>query len=666
MMAVRAVQAPAWAKAGVTALLVAGMIIAAVAGLVERTTNRMLKADASFEAGTWIRYLDRNVPEFSSILEGRFPVGTSMTFLQQASQLGSVYQFALYNRTGKLVLDPADIGMTGAHSRTTMTFPSEAMRFILKGAPYVRISKLDDRQQPFHYAEAVIPVMKGGHLTGILQVFIDQNKRYELYFSNAVESAIIVGLLLAMGPILAFWYTVIQKRTMAQKLDFVSTHDPLTGLMNRATWLERFPDAFDRLNTEKPVLIVLAIDLSGVRAANETHGNAAGDYLLRVTGERLEKVVDKSGSISRLGSNQFGVVAAPYVDAIAAAKLVQSIISELSQPVKFNTGMLHADVCIGIAMAPADGTEQLELVKAAEVALASAMVAGRNTYRFFDAASQKIAEHQRRLERFAAEAIKLRALDVYFQPIVDLREGRLTGFEALIRVNHPELGPVSPADFIAAAESGGNIDQIGAWCIEQACRAAKQWPDTLTLSVNLSPLQFNSGRLVSMLRRTLEITKFPAYRLELEITEGIMMGEAEYIYTQLRTLQEMGIRVALDDFGTGYSSLSYLWKYPFSKIKIDQSFVRQLDDSNTAQGIVTTIVSLGRSIGVPLTAEGIETEAQLEFLRSINCDLGQGYLLSRPVPQTDLAAIILRDFTSFITPRHEVIELLPTKVRNVV
>jgi EAL domain-containing protein (putative c-di-GMP-specific phosphodiesterase class I) len=263
------------------------------------------------------------------------------------------------------------------------------------------------------------------------------------------------------------------------------------------------------------------------------------------------------------------------------------------------------------------------------------------------------AEHKRSLERFAARAIEEDAHEIYFQPIIGLKDGHIKGFEALLRIRHPQLGPISPAEFVAAAESSGDIDRIGAWVIEQACRIAKQWPDSLTLSVNLSPIQFNSGRLIANLRRVIEATQFPTYRLELEITEGVMMGEAEFIYTQLHTLQEMGIRVALDDFGTGYSSLSYLWKFPFSRIKIDQSFVRQVEESTTAQGIISTIISLGRSIGVPLTAEGIETPEQLAYLRQVKCEYGQGYLFSRPVPATEVAALILRDFSTMLPHRRK-------------
>jgi diguanylate cyclase (GGDEF)-like protein len=645
----------------VTLAALGAIIVAAGVGLVSRTTERMLREDARLEVANWSAHLVRNVPDFAAILAGNPPSSEALAHFELSRELGRVYQFKIYDRDGKLHVRSDQLGMANTYSANLFQQNRDAAGRLSRGETLVRVGKEIRAGEARHFAEAIVPIVAAGRPIGYLQVLLSQDQRRALLLSAATEGAITVGLLLALGPVWGFWYRTRQKRTMERKLDYISTHDPLTGLMNRAAWLTHFSEAAGRLSPDQPVLTVLAIELSGIRLANESLGNAAGDHILKVSAERLAEAAGPGSFLSRIGSNQFGVIAAPFADPIAVAALAHDVVKCLSQPVQFGESRLNVTVTIGVALTPIDGTDQMQLVKAAEIAATTAHAAGRNTYRFFDAQVEKDSERKRSLERFAATAIEHEALDLHYQPIIGLKDGRIKGFEALLRVTHPELGPLSPAEFVAAAERSGDIDRIGAWSLEQACRIASQWPDTLTLAVNLSPAQFNSGKLVASLRRAIEITRFPAYRLELEITEGIMMGDAEFIHTQLHTLQEMGVRVALDDFGTGYSSLSYLWKFPFSRIKIDQSFVRQIGESHTAEGIISTIISLGRSIGVPLTAEGIETAGQLAYLRHARCEDGQGYLFSRPVPATELAALILRDFSSLLPGRRRKTEVHPHK-----
>jgi diguanylate cyclase (GGDEF)-like protein len=616
--------------------------------LVQRTTNDLLVSDALIDAEAWSSNLSHNISDLPSILKGKQPALPSIKILSSVRGAGRVQSFAFYDMTGRQRLSSDNLVQDQVANPTAYDRESNPLAVSVSSKPLVKLysNRIDGKSS--YYADVYTPLVRNGEQIGVMLLTLSQTGRRQLYFSSALQTALTIGFLLALGPAVGLWYTVKQNRAMEQKIKFASRHDPITSLLNRTSWLQSFPEARSRTTTEYPILATLVIEVSGIRVANEALGNTAGDHLLKVTAERLAAAAGPANFVGRIGSSQFGVLASPHEDPIEVAKFAQSIITALSQPVRFGDASLPVDVSVGIALSPSDGNEQVSLAKAAEIASATAHASARNSYRFFDAAVEKTATRQRKLERFAGDALSLNALDVHFQPIISLADGKLSGFEALLRVNHPELGPVSPADFVAAAESSGNIDKIGAWCLEFACRTAKQWPQVLTVSVNLSPLQFNSGRLIADLRRILEKTQFPAYRLELEITEGVMMGDEEFIYTQLRALQEMGVRVALDDFGTGYSSLSYLWKYPFSRIKIDESFVRDLEHSPTAQGIVSTIVSLGRSIGVPLTAEGIETAGQLAFLRQVKCDSGQGYFIGRPAPVTELASIILKDFSAFL------------------
>jgi EAL domain-containing protein (putative c-di-GMP-specific phosphodiesterase class I) len=256
------------------------------------------------------------------------------------------------------------------------------------------------------------------------------------------------------------------------------------------------------------------------------------------------------------------------------------------------------------------------------------------------------------VQRALNDAVATQSFRLEFQPVYKIKSGELVGFESLMRFEDPQLGPISPAEFIPAAEQSGLISRLGAWCLEEACRVAAEWPAHLVVAVNLSPAQFYSGTLIGDVHRALNLAKFPAYRLEVEITEGTLLHQSEIVMEQLRILREMGVAVVLDDFGTGYSSLSYLWKFPFSKIKIDRAFAAALDNTASARGILRSIVRLGRSLGLSVTAEGIETARQLTVLRELGCDLAQGFLLGRPACVADVAAIVLRNFAQAM-PRLE-------------
>ncbi|MCA3554166.1 bifunctional diguanylate cyclase/phosphodiesterase [Aestuariivirga sp.] len=331
-------------------------------------------------------------------------------------------------------------------------------------------------------------------------------------------------------------------------------------------------------------------------------------------------------------------------DAMAALNLARELCAGLASGPAF-AGLATAIGChAGIALAPADGQSFGALVNNAELALAEARRQQQPGYGFYAPGMSAASERRTALQRAIREAVSGDALRLDFQPVYAMSGGELTGFEALIRLHDPELGPIPPSEFIPLAEEAGLIVDIGAWAIEEACRVAAQWPPHLVAAVNLSPAQFHTGTLITGVRRALQRHALPAYRLEVEITEGTLMTDSELVLSQLRRLRDMGVGVALDDFGTGYSSLSYLCKFPFSKLKIDRSFAAELDHSASARSVLRAIVKLGHGLGMTVTAEGIETKRQLSLLRGIGCDLAQGYLLGRPAPLSDVAAVILRNF----------------------
>jgi EAL domain-containing protein (putative c-di-GMP-specific phosphodiesterase class I) len=336
---------------------------------------------------------------------------------------------------------------------------------------------------------------------------------------------------------------------------------------------------------------------------------------------------------------------------MAVLSLAKDITIALAAEIDYDGMKLSCHCHSGIALTSSDVKSAPDLLRNAELALISAREQGTPGYGFYNPELAQDSKRRLAITRAVTMATEQKLFRLDFQPVYNIRTGELNGFEALIRLHDAELGNVSPAEFIPIAEEVGLINQIGAWALDEACRVAALWPAHLMVAVNLSPSQFMSGTLIHDVRRALANNHFPSYRLEVEITEGTLMNDSELVMSQLRVLRDMGVAVALDDFGTGYSSLSYLWKFPFSKLKIDRSFVNALDESASAKGILRSIVKLGHGLGLTVTAEGIENAKQLSSLRDLGCDLAQGYLLDRPARVGDLAAIILRNFANGLNRR---------------
>ena len=416
--------------------------------------------------------------------------------------------------------------------------------------------------------------------------------------------------------------------------------EPLDGLLPQGALqdaIERHlasPEAQDRAGA------VIHCEL----AVAATHGLKAEEQLIREASARLLALLPAEALVARAGRQSFLVFLPGETDPFAVASLARAITGSLGPGLAVDGARRGCACHSGIALCPQDGSTPEELMRNAELALAAARDQKTPGYGFFDPQSAAILLRHRYMQRAVAAAHASGSLRLVYQPLHDMHSGELTGFEALMRMEDSELGPVSPSEFIPAAEQIGLITEIGAWALEEACRTAALWPPHLVVAVNLSPAQFLSGTIVQVIRRALEKHSLPAYRLEVEITEGTLIKDSELVMSQLRTLRNMGVGLALDDFGTGYSSLGYLWKFPFSKLKIDRSFVAALDQSASAKGILRSIVKLGHALGMKVTAEGIESQRQFSTLRDMGCDLAQGYLLGRPTETTELAAVIMRNF----------------------
>ena len=364
--------------------------------------------------------------------------------------------------------------------------------------------------------------------------------------------------------------------------------------------------------------------------------------------DRLRRCVRDTDLVVRLGGDEFAIVQADTNSPEHAAQLARRVVDCVSAPYEFDGQRVVIGCSLGISMAPGDGTTTEKLLKNADVALYRAKTDGRKTWRFFEPQMDASLQIRRELELDLREAMDKGEFELFYQMLYDLRRDRISGFEALLRWRHPRRGLVSPAEFIPVAEEIGLIVPLGEWVLRQACEHAALWPEHFRLAVNVSAVQFRRSDLVKIVTHALAESNFPAHRLDLEITESVLLADSPATLATLHGLRALGVSIALDDFGTGYSSLSYLRSFPFKKLKIDQSFVRD-DQSNS---IVRAIVSLGKSLGIRITAEGIETIEQLNQMRAEGCDEAQGYLFSRPVPITELASLIMNANTPFAGPRN--------------
>lgn len=425
-----------------------------------------------------------------------------------------------------------------------------------------------------------------------------------------------------------------------EKLNYLSYHDPLTNLPNRIQFNEQLTQALARAYREGSNLAVMFLDLDRFKIINDTLGHNNGDILLQEVAKRLTNCVRKGDTISRLGGDEFTVILPGVTCGQDAAKVAQKIIDILAQPFTLDCHELFITTSIGISVYPTDGEDMETLVKNADAAMYLAKEQGRDKYQFYTEAMNDAALERLTMENNLRKAIQRKELEVYYQPIVDVKSKKINGLEALVRWQHPELGLIEPDKFYQLAEETGLILPLGEWVMQTACAQNKAWQEAglpnLYMSVNLSARQFQQQSLVNSVIQILNETSLDPQYLQLEITEGIAMFNEDRVIAKLRTLKNLGILIAIDDFGTGYSSLSCLKKFPIHKLKIDQIFIHNLTVDTFDSAITSSIINMAHSLGLDVVAEGVETEAQLAFLQKDWCNEVQGYLFSGPLPATAL------------------------------
>jgi len=445
----------------------------------------------------------------------------------------------------------------------------------------------------------------------------------------------------AEGGWVATYDDVTERHRVEKQVVFLARHDALTRLPNRVLFHERAEQALAQVGRGTQAA-VLCLDLDCFKAVNDTLGHPVGDSLLQAVADRLQACVREVDTVARLGGDEFAVVQVGLDTPADAELLARRIVDVLSEPYDLDGHHVVIGTSVGVALAPSDGTHPDALLKNADMALYRAKLEGRGAYRFFEREMDDLLQARRTLELDLRSALAAGEFELYYQPLVNLLSNQICGFEALMRWHHPTRGLVSPVEFIPVAEEIGLIVSLGEWALNQACREAAGWSGSVKVAVNLSPVQFKSGSLVKAVTGALERSGLPAWRLELEITESVLLQNNTATLATLHDLRDLGVRIAMDDFGTGYSSLSYLRSFPFDKIKIDQSFIRDLCATHDSIAIVRAVTGMGTSLGMATTAEGVETQEQLAQLRVESCTEVQGYLFSQPCPAGGVAGLLRR------------------------
>ncbi|SEE02673.1 diguanylate cyclase (GGDEF) domain-containing protein [Rhizobiales bacterium GAS188] len=436
--------------------------------------------------------------------------------------------------------------------------------------------------------------------------------------------------LMADGGSVVIFEDISERKRAEAKLAHMAQYDELTGLPNRDTIHQRVREALAMTRRRGAQLAIHLIDLDRFKGINDSLGHPVGDGLLKAVGMRLQDLVG-TDMVARFGGDEFVVLQSPVYGRIEATDLAHRMASALAMPFEIGEHQIHIGGSIGVAMTPDGGLEVDQLVKHADMAMYAAKADGRGDFRVFEPSMAAAAQTRRALEIDLRDAIARRELALRYQPLVNLQTGQISGCEALLRWNHPERGEIPPSVFIPIAEETGLISSITEWVLREACGEAAHWPSGTKLAVNLSPVHFRDSTLPLMVGAALGHSHLAAARLELEITETALLRNTDATLSVLNQLRQLGVSMSLDDFGTGYSSLSYLRKFPFHKIKIDASFTQDLDSGEDSTAIIRAIASMGANLGMTIVAEGIETETQLERVRSEGCTEGQGYLLGRPM-----------------------------------
>ena len=623
-------------------LVSSAFVLAIAFALTWQAATNLLRHEAKVDAWALMERLKYHVDDLDSILTTGRVSPEDLIGLETAAGADATF-FRLYDRYGQKIFQShsSDAHLPVAGARGGGVTEPWLEDGVIADQPIVHIDKHagDEPSALSVYGRVVLPLATRNGAQGSAVVYLDQTAKSEHYRGAVLVFVTGLALLIffAMAlPMAMFWRRAKQRELAERRLRDMAHTDPLTRLANRTHFRKRLGEALETAARGKGVVALFWLDLDRFKTINDALGHPIGDALLCQVAARLKHCLGEHDTVARLGGDEFALVPTHCADEVKAAELAERLIQVLAVPFDVEGHHVVIGVSIGIVFAPQDGRGADDLLKKADIALYRAKDAGRSTYRFFkpDMEARSVVRHA--LEEDLRLAISNNKLRLHYQPQVSLRSGRIVGFEALLRWHHPRFGHMPPHEVVALAEETGLIMPLGYWALKQATHDATTWPEDVSVSVNISAVQFRHTNLVDLVDDALSMSGLTPDRLDLEITESIVMADSRTTIAKLRKLRRLGIHLSMDDFGTGYSSLNRLRNLPFDRLKVDRSFIRELGGNRDDAAIVHAIVTLGKSLGMQVIAEGVETDAQLAQLNLENCDFAQGYFFGRPVPATEI------------------------------
>lgn len=669
--------------------------------------NRMLRQDALIAGMRWAENVEKTVPDIKHYFDGNGLSDVAANRLEDLSRFGQIYRYEFINTEKKVVFatgayHPPAEGQKAEHHSHSHDQPNDVLasvsidnhsaaeghgnhihaeqwlgfadfEMIISKAVWnvtnlfgstshehrdlashaISLRQGDGVSEPHYYAAVAHPIEHHGELAGVIQVYLDQTEKHDLYARTLYMLLIIISVATSIGfglPVLSYLRSRKETRQAQEKAAFNAKHDAMTGLLNRSSFTDlvnsKLAEAAGLSKSGKSRSVALHfVDLDNFKNVNDSFGHDTGDELLRLLSERVPRFLPEGAVAGRVGGDEFAVLQLDFASEADIKDFAGKIQSAFSGTYNINGFVVSISSSIGVAIGNNSTSSFRDLMKLADIALYCVKEQGKNSAAIFK--DEMLTAHDRRaqLEQSIRDALENDSFELHYQPLYQSLDNKLFGFEALIRLKDREGNPISPVEFIPLAEKMGLMPEIGRWVLREATVFASGWPSDLKISINLSACQFESGSLVDEVREALAFSKLDPHRLELEITEGLILENTEANMKQLHALSKLGCSIAMDDFGTGYSSLSYLWRFPFDRIKIDRSFVQGLgEDSQKVLEILQTIITLGHSLNMSVTAEGVESDAQLSVLQGMGCDLIQGFLLGKPQSSDKLPSLILNEF----------------------
>ena len=627
--------------------LIAAIVVVAIGALFVGNNSiwSMLRADTEASAMNWGEFVVSRVPQIDKILAGEEPMEIAAAYLWGRNEFGALRRFRIYDKSGYERLDSAQADFRPLSESGQLRRNLKAVSVFNTGETSFDFAEdaADDRS--VYTARTLVPLTKEGEAVGVLEVISDETNNWTTLRGQFVRTGIeIAGLVLLafLLPGILYLRRTGQLEFAANRLKHTVEYDALTGTLNRAAFSAVLRSQISTANANGQLVAIHFIDLDRFKNINDALGHSIGDQVLAATAQRLRRSLGTRERLARLGADEFAIMQPFYESAPEVVpQLGKDIVREMSRPFLIEGNEIQIGATVGYAVSPADGATVDELVRAADIALAHAKETARGEAVAFDHGMEAERHKRQRIEARLRHALAHQQFEIHYQPLYGVDGKALRGFEALLRLKDEDGTPISPEVFVPIAEETGLIGAIGHWVLVQSARTAREWPDDLMVSVNLSPIQFQSHDIPAVVKDVLKQTGLPARRLELEITESVLIADTDKVLQALREIKDLGVSIALDDFGTGYSSLGYLWSFPFDKLKVDKSFMTDLADSSSkSREILATIVALGKVLDLKITAEGVETKEQAEVLRSLDCDLVQGFLFGRPLDQDALAALL--------------------------